>query len=127
MKILIDTSVWIDYFRGNETTKYVDTFIDENIVTTNHLILSELIPALRLKKQFKLISLLQEITVIQMKINWEKIIDFQTLCLQKGINKVGIPDLLIIDNVIQNDLVLFSLDKHFHLISGHLEFKLFCF
>src|SRR4030042_6700106 len=102
MNILIDTSVWVDYFQGNSTSDLVDSFIDENVICTNHLILSELIPVLRLDKHTKLINLLKEVTNIPLQIDWGKIIDYQTLCLQNGINKVGIPDLIIVDNVIQN-------------------------
>jgi predicted nucleic acid-binding protein len=124
MNILIDTSVWIDYFRGKSTTDLVDSFIDENVICTNYLILSEIIPALRLSKYTKLINLLKEVTNVPLLINWKKIIDYQTLCLQKGINKVGIPDLIIVDSVIQNNLVLFTLDKHFRLINDHIKFKM---
>ncbi len=125
MNILIDSSVWIDYFRGDDDSGFLDSFIDENILCTNYLILSELIPALKRKKQYVLIDLLGEITKIQLNINWENIIQYQTICLSNRINKVGIPDLIILDNVIQNDLVLYSLDKHFKLIHDHIEFKYF--
>lgn len=124
MKILIDSSVWINYFRGGDNSGFLDSFIDENILCTNYLILAELLPALKQKKQSALIGLLRKITQIQLNINWENIIRYQTICLSNGINKVGIPDLIILDNVIQNDLVLHSLDKYFVLIHNHIEFKL---
>jgi hypothetical protein len=38
--------------------------------------------------------------------------------LKAGVSGVGIPDLLIIQNVLQNDLSLFSLDKHFKVMSN---------
>ena len=125
MNILIDSSVWIDYFRGGEYSEILDSFIDENILCTNYLILSELIPALNHNGHSKLVKLLREITKIPLNINWEIIIKYQTICLSNGINKVGISDLIILNNVIQNDLVLYSFDKHFDLISKHINFKLF--
>lgn len=125
MNILIDSSVWIDYFRGGDNSEVLDSFIDENILCTNYLILSELLPAFNPKKHVRLIKLLREINRIPLNIDWEKIIHYQNNCLSNGINKVGIPDLIILDNVIQNDLVLYSFDKHFDLIQKHINFKSF--
>ena len=125
MNVLIDSSVWIDYFRGGAKSEVIDTLIDQNILCTNYLILSELLPALNQNKYSKLISLLREITRIPIHINWEEIIRYQTMCLSNGINKVGIPDLIIIDNVIHNDLNLYSFDRHFKMIGKLIDFKLF--
>ena len=125
MNILIDSSVWIDYFRGGDNSEILDSFIDENILCTNYLILSELIPSLNHKGYSKLVKLLCEITKVPLTVDWEKIIQYQTLCISNGINKVGIPDLIILDNVIQNNLVLYSFDKHFDLINSHINFKSF--
>lgn len=125
MNILIDSSVWIDYFRGGDNSEILDSFIDENILCTNYLILSELIPSLNHKGYSKLVKLLREITKVPLTVDWEKIIQYQTLCISNGINKVGIPDLIILDNVIQNNLVLYSFDKHFDLINSHINFKSF--
>jgi predicted nucleic acid-binding protein len=124
MRILVDSSIWIDYFRGGNDSEVMDSYIDENVICTNHLILSELIPNLRIRKENKLIDLLTEVSKIPLNINWNLIIEFQTICLKNGINKVGIPDLIIVDNAIQNDLILFSMDKHFKLISEYIDLKL---
>ena len=124
MNILVDSSVWIDYFRSGKNSEILDSYIDQNVICTNDLILAELIPFLRLKNQTRVIKLLNEITKIPLNIAWDKIIHYQTVCLRNGINKVGIPDLIILDNVIQNDLVLFSLDKHFKLMNKHINFEI---
>lgn len=124
MKILIDSSIWIDYFRSGAQTSKLDTYIDQNLVCTNHLILAELIPFLKVKKQFKVIKLLGTLTNIKLNVNWDNIINIQTTCIRKGINKVGIPDLIILDNVIQNDLVLYTLDKHFKHINKYISFEM---
>ena len=124
MQILIDSSVWIDYFRSGALTSKLDTYIDQNLVCTNHLILAELIPFLKVKKQFKVIKLLESLTNIALNINWENIINLQSTCIQKGINKVGIPDFIILDNVIQNNLDLYTLDKHFKQINEHISFRM---
>jgi hypothetical protein len=45
--------------------------------------------------------------------------------IKKGINKVGIPDLIMLDNVIANNLVLFTEDKHFKLMQKNIVFDLY--
>lgn len=124
MKILVDSSVWIDYFRTGSKSQKLDVFIDENLLCTNDLILAELIPFLKVTKQTKLIKLLNTVEKIPLIIRWQEIIKTQTLCLENGVNKIGIPDLIIIDNIIQNDLILYSFDKHFKLISRYISFNL---
>lgn len=124
MNILVDSSVWIDYFRSGKNSERLDSFIDQNLVHTNDLILAELIPFLTQKKQSKIVKLLKELHQIPLSINWEKIIEYQTKCLKHGINKIGIPDLIILDNVIQNNLTLYTLDKHFSLMRKIFKFEL---
>ncbi|EMS34223.1 hypothetical protein C943_04041 [Mariniradius saccharolyticus AK6] len=41
-----------------------------------------------------------------------------------GVNKVGIPDLIILQQTIDEKISLFTFDKHFSLMKGHLEFEL---
>jgi len=124
MNILVDSSVWIEYFRSGENSGQLDLFIEQNIVCTNYLILAELIPFLKRNRKAKIIQLLRELNIIPMTINWENIITFQTKCLKNGINKIGIPDLIILDNVVQNNLTLFTLDKHFSLMQQVIRHNL---
>lgn len=124
MKVLIDSSVWIDYFRDGQNSSPLDEYIEQNLICINGLILAELVPFLRLKNQFHLVELLYEIESIPLAIDWNRIIDYQTLALKNGINKVGIPDLMIMDNVIHYNLTLFSLDKHFRLLNKYIHFEL---
>ena len=124
MNILVDSSIWVAYFRSGSNSKQLELYIDQNLICTNDLILAELVPFLKIKKQFRVMKLLFEITKIPLDINWQNVIDYQTKCLQNGINKVGIPDLIILDNAIQNDLALFTLDKHFTLINTYVDFEM---
>jgi len=74
MSVLVDTSVWIDYFRGGDSSRRLDFFIDENLVLTNDLILAELVPFLKVKKQHRVVDLLHGINKLPLDINWEEII-----------------------------------------------------
>ena len=82
-----------------------------------------MIPILKIKNQRRLIKLLYEIANIPLEIDWKKIIEYQTVCLKSGINKIGIPDLIILDNVIRNNLILYTMDKHFANINKYIKFS----
>jgi predicted nucleic acid-binding protein len=92
--ILIDSSVWIEYFRGNEKTLPLNELIDTNSVCMNDLILAELLPSINHKKVGELRELLLTIQRIPLDISWTAIIHLQTKNLKKGINKAGIADLI---------------------------------
>jgi predicted nucleic acid-binding protein len=125
MDVLVDTSIWIDYFRGGVNAKDLDFLIDENLIVTNDIILAELVPYLMLKKQNRVINLLYEINKLPLDIRWDEIIEFQVRCLKSGANGVGIPDLIIAQNSKQNCCKVYSLDKHFQLLNQVLQVKLY--
>jgi len=124
MAVLVDTSIWIDYFRGGENSVDMEFLIDENLIITNDIILAELIPYLKIKKQTKVVNLLYEVTKMPLDIHWEEIIAFQLKCLKSGANGVGIPDLIIAQNAKQNNCTIYSLDKHFRLLNKVLKINL---
>ena len=121
MSVLVDTSVWIDYFRGGDDCEQLDFFIDENLVAINSLILTELVPFLRVKNQRKIIKLLNNLTRLEMNIDWEQIAQYQYECLKKGLNGIGIPDLIIAQSAKQNHCKIYSLDGHFKLLEKVLN------
>jgi len=124
MSVLVDTSVWIEYFRGGNNFEKLDFLIDENLVVINDLILAELIPFLRIRNQRKVIKLLNHINKLEIHIEWDQLIEFQYKCLKNGLNGVGIPDLIIIQNAKQNHCEIYSLDNHFKLIKDIVKIKL---
>lgn len=67
---------------------------------------------------------LQAIRKIPMNIDLEIVRDCQVMNLKNGINKVGIPDLIILQQAIDQKITLFSFDKHFKLMQNHLNFEL---
>jgi predicted nucleic acid-binding protein len=121
--ILVDSSVWIEYFRTG-TPEKLDRIIEEDMACTNELILTELSPTLMLKNETELLEGLQAIRKIPMNIDWEIVRDYQSMNLKNGINKVGIPDLIILQQVIDRKITLFSFDKHFKLMQNLLNFEI---
>ena len=124
MSVLVDTSIWVDYLRSGKFSEKLDYFIDENLIVTNDLILAELVPFLKIRNQKKLISLLRNIRRLDLFIDWNQIIDYQYKCLKNGINAVGIPDLIIAQNAIQNDCEIFTQDNHFSLMRDILSLNI---
>ena len=121
MSVLVDTSIWVEYLRNGNFSKKIDFIIDENLIVTNDLILAELIPFLKVQNQKKLISLLRNVTRLELVINWNQIIEYQYKLLKNGIHGVGIPDLIIAQNAIQNHCEIFSQDNHFYLMRDVLN------
>ena len=123
MLTLIDTSIWIDYFKGNATD--LDHLIENNLLATNDVILTELVPALRLRGEHELVNLLNEVKHFPLNIDWENIIQMQLTCMQSGANGIGLPDLLIAQNAMQNKSKVYSKDKHFRLVGRILGLPIY--
>jgi hypothetical protein len=123
--VLVDTSVWIDFFKGKEAAIPLNELIDSNNLCTNDLILSELIPFINHKKEFELKELLESVYRVTVDIDWNSIIAMQTGNLKNGIINIGISDLIIVQNAIENDLEIFAFDKHFELMNDLFGFKVY--
>ncbi len=126
MPVLVDTSIWVDYFRGGEKSHKLDDLIDENILVINDLILAELVPVLKIKNQVSIIRLLLEIKKFNLSIDWSQITEYQYKCLKRGLNGVGIPDLIIAQNAKQNQCDIYTLDNHFKLMREILNLRIYC-
>ncbi len=124
-KVLVDSSVWIGFFKGIDQANELNTLIDKNMLCINDLILTEILPALIVRKENELVDILNSIDKTELRIDWIGITQMQIHNIKNGINKVGIPDLIIAQNAIQNDIRLFTFDKHFDLMKKSIGLKLF--
>ena len=124
MSVLVDTSIWIEYFRSADNAEKLEYLIDENLIVINDLILAELVPFLKVRNQRKLIELLSSISKVMLSIDWDQIIEFQLKCLRNGLNGIGIPDLILAQNANQHHCEIYSLDNHFELMKDILKLKL---
>ena len=123
--ILVDSSVWIDFFKGKENTIPLFELIENNTICINDLILAELLPSVVHKREKELVELLNSITKLDLVVNWNQITSMQILNLRNGINKVGIPDLIIAQNAIEHGVELFSIDNHFFLMEKIHGYKMY--
>ncbi|MGA1844327.1 MAG: PIN domain-containing protein [bacterium] len=126
-RILIDTSVWIDYFKGTDAQfqNKVDEALTYGHIYVPKVVLAELIQGARSEK---------EITVIEDFIDAFHVIDHtQDTWLKAGrlsfsMKKKGVT-MSIIDCYIavmadENGCIIFSLDRHFTSIKRFLNIEL---
>lgn len=122
--ILVDSSVWIDYFRSGKNSNQLDQLIEMDLVCTNEIVLTELIPVLQNRNHFQLIESLLSLPKFPHEIFWEGIRQLQILNISNGLNSVGLPDLIIVQNCLEANLELWTLDLHFFKMQDHLALKL---
>jgi predicted nucleic acid-binding protein len=125
MRVLVDSSVWIDYFRAGTNDDRLDELIDTNLVATNDLILTELVPFLLLRGQRRIVELLNTVERIALTIDWAQLTQWQYRCLKQGLNGIGIPDLIIAQNTVQHRCRLYSLDAHFVSLRDIIDIGLY--
>lgn len=111
MKVLVDSSVWIDFFRRRNNVNRLPTLLAEDLAVTNPLILAEIIPALELKNEKETVRLLRNFDVFALDPDWDDVIRLQVKFVKRHGYYIGIPDLLIVQNALQNDLPIYSFDS----------------
>lgn len=111
MKILVDSSIWIDFFRRKNSANQLPTLLAEELAVTNPVILTEILPSLKIAKQSKTIELIEIIETIELNIDWNLIIETQVQYSRKFHHFVGIPDIIIVQNALSNNLIIYSFDK----------------
>lgn len=89
---LVDTSAWIEYFKGNEKYSFLKDLIYANTICTNDIILTELLPSMVHRKEKALSELMNTIKKYVLLIDWQKIRSMQVLNLKHGNNHIGISD-----------------------------------
>lgn len=75
-RVLIDSSVWIEYFKTGGIEK-LDRLIEEDLACINELILTELAPVLMLKHESEILEGLKTISMIPLHIDWDIVRDYQ--------------------------------------------------
>jgi predicted nucleic acid-binding protein len=122
----VDTSVWIEYFRGtlSALTDLVEDLIKENRVSVNGIIVAELMIGARTEKEKEFLSFYMDgLHVLELKQSAFIGAGGHGFFLKtKGIS-VPFSDLLIATQCIENNLMLIDNDRHFDAIAKHLPLK----
>lgn len=122
---LIDTSVWIDYFNGNDTdeTNQLDTLLYDGEATMGDLIFLEILQGFRSDQQYETVR--RKLAKLE---RYELFGDAMVLpCAQnyRTLRKLGItirktPDVIIATYCIENSVPLLFSDRDFRPFVQHL-------
>ena len=116
--ILVDSSVWIDYFSGNDSPEadFLDHILGKRAVAIGDLILTEVLQGFRHEKDYKIArSLLEELTLLELlgeKMAIKSADNFRKL-RQQGITIRKTADVIIASYCIEHNLPLLFSDKDF--------------
>lgn len=128
-RVLIDTSAWVEFFRGGESdvASLVDQLLAEDLAATTGVIRAELLQGARSKKDYdRLADLLTSLEQIPEPADtWSQVAHLGYSMRRSGQSGIGIPDLLVAVVAIAGGSPVLSLDKHFEAISRTTDLKLF--
>jgi predicted nucleic acid-binding protein len=126
--VVVDTSVWIDYFSDNQTahTELLDSLLSTTIIIVGDLILAEILQGFKNDRDFKIAkSLLEELEPVQMtnvdlaikSANNYRFLRKQGLTIRKTM------DCLIATYCIERKLPLLYADRDFNPFTQHLKLR----
>ena len=126
--ILVDSSVWIDYFNGRETpeTDFLDAILGREEILMGDIILTEVLQGFRRDEDFHRalhalllfpqMSLLDTETAIESARNYRRL-------RKSGVTVRKTIDCIIATWCIVNDVHLLHADRDFHPFEKHLGLK----
>lgn len=126
--IVVDSSVWIDYFTGKSTpgAEKLDSLLGENLIAIGDLMLTEVLQGFRIDKDFRRAKeLLLSLTVVNMldtEIALKSAANFRKL-RKRGVTVRKTIDAIIATYCIENRLPLLHSDKDFQPFHKHLKLK----
>jgi hypothetical protein len=127
-RILIDTSVWIDYFKETETSLHskVDKVLSHRHVYIPKVVLAELIQSAKSEKEIVVLEdFIEAFHIVDQKEDtWLKAGRLSFSMKRRGIS-VHIIDCYIAMIASENNCSIFSLDEHFKSIKKFLHIDLF--
>jgi predicted nucleic acid-binding protein len=126
--IVVDSSVWIDYFSGKKTlaAEKLDSLLGETTIVAGDLMLVEVLQGLRSDKDFaKARELMMSLTIVRMlntSIALKSAANYRVL-RKKGVTVRKTIDTIIATYCIENNLALLYSDKDFRPFRQHLNLQ----
>ena len=128
--ILVDTSVWIDYFNGveNKQTESLDHLLSEQTVLMGDIILTEILQGFDRDKDFKLAKqALDPLDCVHLggkELAIKAATHFRVL-RSKGVTIRKTVDMLIASWCIEQEIELLHNDKDFYRIAAELPLQIY--
>ncbi|NKI19335.1 PIN domain nuclease [Spongiibacter sp. KMU-166] len=126
--IVVDTSVWIDYFNGRDTpeTERLDSSLGNSVVATGDLIVLEILQGFRSDKDYKTakkyLSSLHQYNMLTPDLAIKGAENYRKL-RKKGITIRKTADVIIATFCIEHRLPLLYTDKDFLPFTQHLKLR----
>ena len=126
--IFVDSSVWIDYFNGNETpeTEKLDSTLGSSPVCIGDIVLTEVLQGFKRDKDFntakELFGSLIIHNVLDTSVALQSANNFRVL-RKKGITVRKTIDVIIATFCIENEIPLLYSDKDFTPFQKHLKLR----
>ena len=126
--IVVDSSVWIDYFTGNDTPEadHLDSLLGQELIAIGDLVLAEVLQGFRTDQDFRkardLLLSLHVVNMLDTTIALKSAANFRAL-RKKGLTVRKTVDSIIATYCIENRLPLLHSDKDFQPFHQHLGLK----
>ncbi len=126
--IFVDSSVWIDYFRGVATkeTELLDELLGIEPIVIGDLVLAEVLQGFKSDRDFnqakKLLTSLVMVEMLGQEIAIQSARNFRSL-RDRGITVRKTIDTIIATYCIENDLALLHSDRDFDAFVEHLSLR----
>ena len=126
--IFVDSSVWIDYFRGAKTkeTELLDELLGAEPIAIGDLVLAEVLQGFKSDRDFnqakKLLTSLVMVDMLGHEIAIQAARNFRSL-RERGITVRKTVDTIIATYCIENDLPLLHSDRDFDAFVEHLNLR----
>ncbi|MHB1679500.1 MAG: type II toxin-antitoxin system VapC family toxin [bacterium] len=117
--ILADTNIWIEFFKKNSSiSDNLELLITKDLVKICGVVLFEILQGIKSDtEKLKVQEILLNLPYIEMNANtWQKSAYISSSLKHNGYT-IPFSDILIGALAIENNLAVFTLDKHFKLIS----------
>lgn len=126
--ILVDTSVWINFFKAKETkaSLYLKNNISNIVIATCPIIVQEVLQGIAQDSAFKSIN--TYFKTFTRLVGEQYSMAYEAAELYRGLRKKGVTirkpnDCLIAIYAIKNDILLLNDDRDFRLIAEHSSLK----
>ena len=122
--VVVDTSVWVDFFAGRPTPE-LEAALQHGLVVLPPIVVAELVSGARRKSdRVAIAGVLTELPVHEVLLDhWIRVGELRRGLLDHGLS-VSTPDAHVAQCAIDRDAVLLSHDKIFVRIAGQIDLKL---
>ncbi len=129
MKVLVDSSVWIDVLRNQQSPHgdILRQLVTEGFAYTTGVIQAEILPFVRSSEAARVDALFSNLSLLELESQsafWRSVVHWRTQMVRSGLAGVGLPDVLIATTALETGVPLWSLDNHFARIAEKLPLQL---